>query len=300
MRRIHGFLALLALLPSLPAQKLRVVVTQPDLADLASTIGGDQVEVSCLTSARDDLHLVSIRPSMLNRVRKADLFAQIGLDLEHAWVPALLAAARNDRVLPGGAGHVEASRGLQPLGVPERVSRELGTDLHPRGNPHCNLDPEGGRLLARNIHAALVASRPDARAAFDQRLAAFEAELDRRMVAWKAVLAPHAGAAFIEDHDAWAYFAARFGLRIVGRLEPKPGLAPTAAHLAALVETARREQVGVILATPRLESAARKVAEGCGAELLIQPLSSALEGPTQGYLAFLDHVVTELARRLKP
>ncbi len=229
----------LVIAASLAAQPLQVVTTQPDLADLARRIGGEQVSVYSLTSGTEDIHLVSVRPSMLNRVRKADVFLQIGMSLEHSWVPALLDAARNPRVRPGGEGFINGSAGVVPMGRPASLSRAEGVDLHPEGNPHYNLDPERVRVLARNIAAGLSSLRANQAALFTANLQAFESELDAKMAAWQAILSPYAGQSILETHDTWIYFAERFGLKIQARLGPKPGVAPTAAHLGSLVVPAK-------------------------------------------------------------
>ncbi len=279
------------------AQSLNVLATVPDLADVARRIGGDQVTVTSLTEGTEDIHLVPIRPSMFAKARAADLFLEVGLDLEHAWVPALLQNARNPKIRPGSAGFVNCSTGIAAKNVPTELSRAQGTDLHPSGNPHVNLDPEGMRRIARNIHAAFVVARPDEKAVFDRGLAAFEAELDKKLAEWAARLAPFRGAAFIEHHDAWVYFADRFGFRIVARLEPKPGLAPTPAHLASVIETARTEKVGLVVAKPGSAGTAEKVAAECGAKAAALPLSSSASDAS--WFAFMDRVVETFATHLR-
>ncbi|MCA8943470.1 MAG: zinc ABC transporter substrate-binding protein, partial [Planctomycetes bacterium] len=136
--------------------QVQVVATIPDFADIAERIGGDAVTAISLTQGSEDLHLVRIRPSLLIKLRRADVFIQLGLDGEHAWVPALLRTARNDRIRPGAPGFCDASIGVPALEVPESVHRGAGPDLHPRGNPHYNLDPVRMRIAARNILACLV------------------------------------------------------------------------------------------------------------------------------------------------
>jgi ABC-type Zn uptake system ZnuABC Zn-binding protein ZnuA len=170
--------------------------------------------------------------------------------------------------------------------------------MHPSGNPHYNLDPEGMRIAARHIGGGLKRLRPGSAAAFDQRLSAWEADLDARLESWKQRLGPFRGAAFIEYHDTWVYFAERFGLRIVARLEPKPGLSPTPSHLAQVVARARSEQVGLIVSRPVYADVARKVAAEVGAKTATLTYSSTEGGSTRGYLAFMDHVVETFASNL--
>ena len=292
MLRVLVFNALLAV--SLCAQS-SVICTQPDLADLTRSIGGKLVKVESLTEASDDLHLVRVRPSLLVRARRADMFVQLGLDAEHAWVPGLLRAARNSKIRPGGKGFVNASRTVTPLNIPDSVSRGRGIDLHPGGNPHFNLDPELMRNAAREIRDGLIRIAPDCKTAFDAGFAAWEKELDRRLPIWIKALSPYRGAAFFQHHDSWPYFAKRFGLKIAGQLEPLPGVAPSASHLAKCIKEGRRQKIRLVVSQPAKADSAKKVANGIGARALHLYLSSAAG---ESYFDYMDRVVQSFAKAL--
>lgn len=280
------------------AGQLQVVTTQPDLADVARAVGGDLVKVKSLTDGHEDLHLVRIRPSLLVATRRADVFIQLGLDAEHAWVPPLLRSARNKKIAPGGRGFINASAGIKALRIPTSRNRGQGVDIHPRGNPHFNLDPEGMRMAARNVRDGLVKLLPAQREELHRREAEWEKRLDRRLVKWKRQLAPAKDGWIIEDHDAWIYFATRFGLRVAARLEPKPGLAPTPRHISSVVEIAKEKKCRLVVARGRTEKIAQKVAAKSGAKVVVLPLSSTTGGRLSGYLAFMDHVVESFAGAL--
>jgi ABC-type Zn uptake system ZnuABC Zn-binding protein ZnuA len=281
------------------ADPIRVVATIPDLADIAQRIGGERVEVTSLTRGTEDFHMVRPRPSLLVSLARADLIIEAGLDLEHAWLPALLKSARNDRILPGGDGFINVSAGIEPLDVPEATTRQAGPDLHPRGNPHFNLSPARVRTIADNILVGLVRRAPDGKSTFEANHRKFIEELEARRALWREQLAPLRGAAFIEYHASWSYFAEEFGLRIVARLEPKPGVSPSPEYLAEVIEIARREKVGLIVARPANEDLARKVAKEVGATAVVLTLASTTEGETAGYLAFIDHAVAQFAAHLR-
>lgn len=288
----------LVLASTLVAQDVRIITTQPDLADLARMIGGQDVRVDSLSDGDQDLHLIKVRPSHLVLGRKADLFVQLGFDAEHAWVPGLLAKCRNRDIQPGGKGFVNASHGVKPLGVPTKLTRARGVDLHPGGNPHYNLDPERMRFAARNIAAGLINVAPDDADAIRKRLAAFEKRLDGKMAEWNKRLAAARGKAFVEHHESWAYFAERFGLRVVATLEPGPGMPPTAKHLSKVIQTCKTEKVRLVVATPGSIGVARKVANDTGAEAVSLPLASSKEGKLSGWFNFMDHVVETFATAL--
>lgn len=298
MQHFIRTLTLAALLSgALPAQ-LKVVTTTPDLADVASAIGGSAVQARSLTAGHEDLHMIRVRPSLLIKLRRADVFVQLGLDAEHAWIPALLRSARNKKIRPGGRGFCNASAGVSALQVLTTVSRADGPDLHPRGNPHYNLDPVRFRIAARNICTVLKQVDPKNAPKFDAGLAAFEKRLDESMARWAKKMAPFKGAAFIEYHSAWIYFAETYGLKIVGRLEPKPGLSPTPSHLAKVIRTAKAEKVGIIVSRPQNADIAKRVARGCGATAVVLPIMSSTEGKTQGWFKFMDHVVDTFSSHL--
>lgn len=268
------------------AEPLRVVATVPDLADLTRAIGGDEVAVTTLAKGTEDPHFVEPRPSFVRALADADLFLQIGLELELGWVPALLEQARNARILVGALGHLDASSAITPRGVPPGpIDRSMG-DVHRRGNPHYLADPRNGLLVADAIRARLAELRPAEaerfRAAYDalaKRLGAalvgegLAAKYDAAKLArlfeagrlgeflagqgdaaklggWLGRLEPHRGVLAVADHDLWSYFAAAFGIRIVALLEPKPGIAPTTRHLGEVIGLVRERKIPLLLAAP--------------------------------------------------
>jgi zinc/manganese transport system substrate-binding protein len=280
-------------------EPLRVVTTTPDLADLARRIGGSRVEAVSLTSGTEDFHAVRARPSLLVRLSRADVLIEMGLDLEHAWLPPLLQSARNDRIRPGAPGFINVSAGIVPLEVPDDKTRRAGPDNHPQGNPHFNLSPSRARTIADNILAGLASVDPAHREEFAENHRRFVADLETRIARWRERLEPLRGAALIEVHSSFAYFAEEFGLRIVAKLEPKPGVSPSPEHLARVIEIAKREKVGIIVARPANIDLAKKVAAECGATAAVIPLSSTTEGEFSGYLEYLERVVALFERSLR-
>src|SRR5262245_12096458 len=128
-------LVMLMLLTSLTGAdaKLRVVATIPDLADMARNIGGDLLEIKSLATGVEDIHAVPMKPSFVILLNRADVVLLVGLEVEHAFLPALLDAARNPKILPSAPGYIDCSIYVTPLEVPKSIDRALG-DVHPMGN----------------------------------------------------------------------------------------------------------------------------------------------------------------------
>ena len=278
---------------------IRVVTTTPDLADIVRQVGGDRVSVISLTNGSEDLHNIRPRPRLLNAVFKADMLAQIGLDLEHAWLPQLLNAARNDRIRPGTPGFINCSAGIQPLDVPSATTRKDGPDLHLKGNPHYNLSPVRGRQIVANIIEGLSNKCPQYNEEFKKRGAEYLQQLDQKISDWKNRLAPFKGAGFIEYHPTWSYFAKDFDLEIVDRIEAKAGVTPHATRLAEVTEKAQQNNVGLIIVRPVNRDLARKIAANCDAKIAILPHHSSVKGNLKGYIPFMEHIVSTFEKNLK-
>lgn len=271
-RLLLPLLLLLAAAVPASAKKLDVVCTIPDLADVVREIGGDRVEVRSIAKGRENVHDVRIKPSHIVAVARADVFVQIGLSLEHAWVPGLLEVARNRQVQPGGPGFVNVGEGWEAIMVPTNMSRDQGADIHPQGNPHLNLSPRGGRHMARAVHAALLRLDPEAREGLDERLAAYERRLDEAEARWTELGQGLAGKKIVLYHRDLDYFMRAHGMELVGTVEPKPGMPPSPGHMVELIERMREEGCTTVVVAPWCNNdQARRVAEQAGAEVVEVP-----------------------------
>lgn len=254
--------------------KLNVVTTTTDLAALTSDIGGQHVAVTAITKGYQDPHFVEAKPSYLLKMRKADLFIQVGLELEVAWAPALLTNARNPKILPGSPGFLEASSGCEILQKQTGpIDRSLG-DVHPFGNPHFWLDPENGRQMARNIAERLKNIDPTHSKNYDNNLAVFESRLNAKEKEWSAQAASLQGLKVVTYHNSWPNFAKRFGLNVLNFIEPKPGIPASPAHIKGLINQIKDERIKLILIEPYFdEKLPAKIAADTGAKLVIFPPS---------------------------
>src|SRR5437660_12823318 len=171
------------------ADKLKVVTTIPDLADMTRQIGGDQVDVTSLATGVEDIHAVPMKPSFAVRLNRADAVVLLGLEAEHAFLPALLEAARNPKILRDAPGYIDCSVYVTPLEVPTRIDRALG-DQHPMGNPHINLDPVLGKEMARALADGLSRNYPEYESTFKTNLDVYLAKLDAAIARWESEAAP--------------------------------------------------------------------------------------------------------------
>lgn len=295
------FILLLILLGIAAAQaELSVVTTLTDYAAIASEIGADKVAVRSLARGSEDPHFVDPKPSFIRDLNRADLLVESGIGLESGWLPPLIKGARNPKLAVGQPGRVFASRGVrlrEVSGGP--VSRALG-DVHPEGDPHFHLDPVAAKAIASNIADALETLDPANAGFYADNLARFQGRIDDGLGRWQKQLAPLRGRKFISYHKSFGYLAERFGLEPAGTLEPKPGIAPSPAHVKALVESARTDGVRLVIQEPnKPEKLGRKVAAEIGGTLVILPGDVGALPGTDSYFAFIDRIV-ELLANAKP
>jgi ABC-type Zn uptake system ZnuABC Zn-binding protein ZnuA len=305
MRRLSpAFLAALAAVVLLAstapaAEKLRVVTTIPDLKSLAEAVGGDFVEVDSLTRGTQNFHEAEVRPSMMLKLRRADVLIENGLDLD-AWVDVAVVGANNGKVIRGAPGRIDVSRDVPVLEVPSvRVDRSMG-DVHPLGNPHFSLDPGLAPIITRTILDGLARLAPEHRAAFEANRRAFLTRLDGEMARWTKTLEPFKGAKLVVFHPDFIYFITRFGLVQAGTVEDKPGIPPSPQHVVRLIRQIRDEKIKVILVEPWNDvKLARRVAEEAGAKAIVFASAVGAVKGADNYIAAIDFNVRTLAEALR-
>jgi zinc/manganese transport system substrate-binding protein len=281
------------------SHKLRVVTTIPDLKALVEEVGGDLVDVESLARGTQNAHEVEIRPSLMLKLRRADLFFENGLELD-AWSDVAVQGSNNPKIVRGAPGRVDVSRGVQILEVPStRVDRSMG-DVHPLGNPHYSLDPGLAPIVTQNIVDGLVRVAPELRATFAKNREAFLARLEEAMVRWTKTLEPVKGTRVVVYHPDYIYFLTRFGIVQAGMLEDRPGIPPSPQHLAQLIRQMKDERVKVILVQPWNDlKLAQRVAEEAGARAVVIPT---MVGGVKGidtYIGTIDYNVNALAQALR-
>lgn len=293
-RTLSFVLALLA--PSLASAKLEVVATVPDLGAVAREVGGELVTVTSLAAPGQDAHYVDPRPSYVVTLNRADALLMVGLDLEVGWLPKLQVQARNPRIAPGGAGLVDASQLVSPLEVPVGpVDRRMG-DIHPGGNPHYTFDPRAMAQVARGLGERFAALDPANAAAYRsgamrtaarlQELAATQAKRFRALPPEKRQLVCY--------HQSLPYLLDWLGLRLVGTIEPKPGVSPTPSHVAEVLSAMRATGTKLVLQEDHHPtSTSAKLAQLATAKLLLVRSGADVEAG-ETYERHIMHVAEEL------
>lgn len=245
MKRLVVFLLLS--LVSLPASaQLRVFACEPEWRALVGEIGGERVDAFSATTALQDPHHIQARPSLLARMRRADLVVCTGAELEAGWLPLLLRNAGSKAVQPGNDGYFEAAAQVPLLGIPAVVDRALG-DVHAAGNPHIHTDPGNILKIAEALQARLKKIDPDNAAYYETRGSGFLRRWRAAMARWGQQGDSLRGVPVVVQHDSWVYLVQWLGLRQLATLEAKPGIAPTVTHLAGVLQTVQSGRARMIL-----------------------------------------------------
>jgi ABC-type Zn uptake system ZnuABC Zn-binding protein ZnuA len=281
------------------AEKVRVVTTIPDLKSLTEAVGGDLVEVESLARGTQNLHEAEVRPSMMLKLRRADLLIENGLELD-SWAEVAVQGANNPKIVRGAPGRIEVSRGIPVLEVPgTRVDRSMG-DVHPLGNPHFSLDPGMAPIITQNILDGLARVAPQHRAAFEQNRQAFLARLDGELARWMKMMEPVKGAKVVVYHPDFIYFLTRFGLVQVGTIEDRPGIPPSPGHLARLIQQMKQEKVKVVLVEPwNDKKLAERVAQEADAKAFVMASAVGAVKGADNYIAAIDFNIRTLAEGLR-
>ena len=294
-------LAIPVFVPSATANaQLRVVTSTTDLYDIARTIGGPRISAKHISEGYQDPHFVEAKPSFILELRRADVWAFVGLDLEIGWMSLLLDGARNSKVRPGGAGYLDVSRAIPVRDIPAgKVDRSQG-DVHPQGNPHYWLDPNNGRRIGHLFRDRLSALDPAGASTYAANSRAFDARLDSAEKAWAGYRATIRGKPIVAWHTSWNYFADYSGVNIVGFMEPKPGVPPSPSHLAGLIATMKRTGAKVIIMEPFYDKrTADFVATRVGATVLVLPPSVGGVKGVDDYITLIGSNLSKLAATVK-
>lgn len=279
---------------------LKVVTTTEDLGSLAREIGGDKVQVVAIAKGYQDPHFVDPKPSFMLLLSRADLLITVGRELEIGWLPPLMTSSRNARIQPGANGFLDASLTVKILEIPTgQITRAMG-DVHPSGNPHYWLDPDNGRRMAAAIRDKLSELSPNDRAYFAQRYTAFDKRLAEAQKTWDATMAPYKGTKIVTYHRSWPNFMERFGLDVIGYVEPKPGIPPSPTHTFELMAEMKRQGVKLIVVEPYFDpKTPQAIANEVGGRVLV--LAPSVGGTKQAtdYVQLFEYNVNLLASTLK-
>src|SRR5262245_13058289 len=286
--------------PARAQGKLNVVATTEDLAAIAREVGGDHITVDSIARGYQDPHFVEAKPSFILKLQKADVLILVGRDLEIGWLPPLIQQSRNSKVQVGADGYLDASLQVRILEMPQgQITRAEG-DVHPLGNPHYWLDPENGKIIAREIFDKLAKFRPNDRAYFEQRMNDFVNRVNDAEKRWIAMLAPYKGIKVVTYHRSFPNFAERFGLSIVGYVEPKPGIPPTPQHTLDLINEMKKSNIKLVLVEPYFDlKTPNSIGRQTGAEVLVMLPSVGGEKEVADYFKLFDYDLNLLITAIK-
>jgi zinc/manganese transport system substrate-binding protein len=279
---------------------LNVVTTTSDLASLAREVGGDKATVESFARGYQDPHFVEAKPSFMLKLNKADLLVVVGREMEIGWLPPLITQSRNARIAPGGDGYLDASLTARILEIPTgQITRAMG-DVHPSGNPHYWLDPENGKRIAKAMEQKLSALDHANAAYFAQRYGDFDNRLTAGLARWTAMMAPYKGIKVVTYHRSWPNFADRFGLDVIGYVEPKPGIPPSPSHTLDLIRAMKQQNVKIILVEPYFDpKTPNSIARETGARVLVVPPSVGGEKEITDYIKLFDYDLKLLTDAIK-
>ena len=302
MKKIITALAwfLLIAAPAFAQGKLNVVTTTEDLASIAREVGGDRISVEAIARGYQDPHFVEAKPSFILKLQRADLLIAVGRELEIGWLPPLVTQSRNGKIQPGGEAYLDASLTAAILEIPAgQITRAMG-DVHPLGNPHYWLDPENGKRVAKAIADKLGQLRPNDRAYFEQQLASFTSRLDTSEKQWLATLAPYKGTKVVTYHRSFPNFAERFGLNIIGYVEPRPGIPPTPQHTLDLINEMKAQHVKLLIVEPYFDlKTPNAIARETGAQVLVLAPSVGGVKDVTDYFKVFDYNLGLLVNAIK-
>lgn len=287
---------LILCLPLTAYAKLNIFACEPEWAALSEEIGGGLVSTTSATNALQDPHYIQARPSLIAKLRKADLVVCSGAQLEIGWLPMLLKKANNPDVLPGKPGFLEASSVVPRLEVPDSVDRSQG-DMHPQGNPHVQMNPHNITRVARALGERMAVLDPDHAADYEAGLQDFLARWEVAITGWEQQAAPLAGARVVCHHKSWVYLEDWLQLEEVATLEPVPGIPPTTSHLSSLLTQLGSDGSGadaIIRAPFQSPKASEWLQEQTGIPAVMLPLTVGGSDGADDLFGLFDDVLDRL------
>ncbi len=299
MRKMLVWVLMLAAVISSPAQaKLRVFACEAEWGSLLNELAGDAIDVDVATNALQDVHVVEARPSLIAKMRKADLLVCSGAQLEIGWLPQLLMQAANAKVATGPGNFMAASQ-VTTLEKPASVDRSAG-DVHPDGNPHVQLDPYRVLAIAKALSVRLGELDTPNAAKYQTRLGDFETRWQAAIKRWEVKAAPLKGKAVVVHHSSWIYLLDWLGMHEIGSLEPKPGVPPTSAHLSSLIDVTKSGgAIAIISAAYQDSKPGEWLSERTGVPALVLPFTVGGDDQSKDLFGLYDSTIDKLLGVLK-
>ncbi len=285
--------------PMLATADLKVFTCEPEWAALAEEIGGKTIKATSATNALQDPHYIQARPSLISRVRQADIVICSGGQLEIGWLPMLLNKGSNPGVMPGNPGYFIASDYVKRLDVPTTVDRSQG-DVHPQGNPHVQTNPHNILLIAEALTARMAELDADNANEYKMGLESFNLRWRDAIAGWEARAAPLRGKRVITHHKSWVYLEDWLGLEEVANLEPISGVPPTAGHLSSLLRRFGEDGADIIVHAPfQSEKASKWLSKRTGIPEIMLPLTVGGSDKATDLFSWMDDILDRLLGALQ-
>jgi zinc/manganese transport system substrate-binding protein len=272
--------------------KVNIVATLPWIGSLASDIGKDKVTVKVLVKPSQDPHQIEAKPSMILATRNADILIYNGLDLEIGYLPLLIESSRNPKIQPGQAGNLDCSQFIKVIEKHESVDRSMG-DVHPLGNPHYHLSAQNILGVARGITQVLSGLDPEQASFYKTNLAVFETKLKKKQKQWVRISLK--GKRFVAYHHFFEYLAQEYGFQIVGYVEEKPGIPPSAGYIKKLIETMKRSKPDGIITTAYYgKDEIKALSQKTGVKSIVIPHDVGATSGVNDWFSLMDTVLKSL------
>ena len=278
------------------AALIKIVTVNDNFASIAKSVGGDLVQVESLVQGSRNMHNIQPKPSMVVKVRRADMIVRLGMS-QDAWVDGLIQVARNPKLFLNASGYVDASNRIKKLEVPTKDIDGSQGDIHKDGNPHYWLSPSNGIIIANHIRDQLIRVDPENKAAYQKNAAQFEATIQKKMVGWNQRLTAVKSSQFLTYHKVWSYFFDAFDLANGGTLELFPGVPPTIQHIQSLqtrLGTTSRPTI-VLTAVYYPKKMGQRFANNTGGQFFHLATDVGSAGVTT-YEGLFDYLIEELTK----
>jgi zinc/manganese transport system substrate-binding protein len=297
---INTLLSTLLLLGVQSAQAaLNVFACEPEWGALTQELGGDKVAVYNATQALQDVHHVQAKPSLLAKMRSANLVVCTGAELEIGWLPILLQQAGNPAIQPGKPAYFEATNYVQRLEIPQRLDRADG-DIHPLGNPHIQTDPRNIAKVSDALVLRLAEVDPANAAFYQARHKDFAQRWSDAIKRWESQAAPLKGINIVVQHRGFPYIENWLDLHQVAELEPKPGVEPSSSHLADVLTQLQRQPAKMIVrAAYDDERASQWLAERAKIPVVVLPYTVGGTEQAKDLFGLFDDTINRLVGALK-
>lgn len=244
-------------------EKPIVFVSIPAQAWLVKQLAGETLEVRTFLAVGGNPHSFEPTAHQIKRLAQANLYFTIGIPFETALTTR---AAKLNTALKISA----MDRGIEKLGAYALQHDHAANDhaCMAGGDPHIWLAPQLMAVMASNAVATLTQVFPQDQAALSQRLRTIVSDISALDAEIRERLKPLTIRTWMVTHPSWRYFAHTYGLTLL--VLEQDGKAPTARHLAQMIQKATESKVALVFAEPQFDpQPARTLARQIGARVMV-------------------------------